>query len=161
MADIIQTKASRSRGRKPDGTPNPVDLHVGQRIRLRRQLLNLSQMVLAGKLGLTFQQMQKYEHGQNRVSASRLWDMSQVLGVDVNYFFQDMPLDIARQSPRMSVQHAEHDNINLLETAPELTNEGQELLHCYYQLAGRPEATHILSLLKSLSNHSLTHSGEH
>ena len=59
----------------------------GQRIRVRRQLLGLSQEALAKKIGITFQQVQKYERGMNRIGASRLWDMMQVLGVDANYFF--------------------------------------------------------------------------
>ena len=61
-----------SRGRTPEGNPNPIDVHVGNRIRLRRQLLGLSQEKLAKLLGLTFQQIQKYEKGMNRISASRM-----------------------------------------------------------------------------------------
>lgn len=68
-------------------TPNAVDLHVGNRLRLRRKELRLSQAALGDKLGVTFQQVQKYEHGTNRVGASRLWDAAQTLGVPVGYFF--------------------------------------------------------------------------
>ena len=75
-----------SRGRTPTGQPNPIDVHVGNRIRLRRTLLGLSQEKLASLLGLTFQQVQKYERGMNRVGASRLWDIGKVLnrGVEVS-----------------------------------------------------------------------------
>ena len=65
---------------------NPVDVHVGTRLRLRRQVLKMSQERLGNKLGVTFQQIQKYERGSNRVGASRLWKISQVLNVDVGFF---------------------------------------------------------------------------
>ena len=81
----VEVKRS-SRGRTPNGQPNPIDVHVGNRIRLRRTLLNLSQEKLASLLGLTFQQVQKYERGTNRVGASRLWDISRVLEVPVSFF---------------------------------------------------------------------------
>lgn len=71
--------------------PNPIDVHVGGRLRLRRMLLGLSQDKLGEKMGLTFQQIQKYEKGTNRIGASRLFHLSQVLGVPVQYFFEEAP----------------------------------------------------------------------
>lgn len=71
--------------------PNPVDVHVGHRIRMRRVLMGMSQEKLGEQLGLTFQQVQKYEKGSNRVSASRLHQISQILGVPVAFFFDDLP----------------------------------------------------------------------
>ena len=85
----------------PDGRPNPIDIHVGKRIRLRRLALNLSQETLAELLGITFQQIQKYENGGNRISASRLWDCACVLDVPVQFFFQDMDAETCMLSPRM------------------------------------------------------------
>ncbi len=79
---------------------NAIDVHVGQRIRLRRTLLGFSQEQLAHGLSVTFQQVQKYEHGSNRVSASRLWDISQLLDVDISYFFDDMSSATKSNSPR-------------------------------------------------------------
>ena len=73
------------------GIPNPIDVHVGQRIRMRRLLLGMNQETLAESLGLTFQQVQKYEHGTNRVSASRLSEMAKVLDAPIAYFFRDLP----------------------------------------------------------------------
>lgn len=78
------------RARLEDGTPDPVDTHVGSRLRLRRTMLGLSQTELANKVGLTFQQVQKYEAGANRVSASRLFHIAEALGVPVSFFFDDM-----------------------------------------------------------------------
>lgn len=90
-----QTLRGRNRGRTATRTPNPVDVHVGSRVRLRRTLLGMSQEKLAEALGLTFQQVQKYERGANRVSASRMYDLSRALGVPVSFFFDDMPAEIA------------------------------------------------------------------
>ena len=70
--------------------PNPVDVHVGARIRMRRLLLGMNQETLASALGLTFQQVQKYEGGANRVSASRLSEMARILSVPISYFFSDL-----------------------------------------------------------------------
>ena len=95
-----KTDRPSSRGRLPDGSANPIDIHVGNRIRSRRALLGISQEKLAKELGVTFQQIQKYERGMNRMGSSRLWDMAQVLGVSVNFFFEDMAAEIAAQSPR-------------------------------------------------------------
>ena len=72
---------------------NAVDVHVGKRVRLRRTLLGMSQEQLGASLNITFQQVQKYERGANRISASRLWDISQILGVQISYFFDDMTDD--------------------------------------------------------------------
>jgi transcriptional regulator with XRE-family HTH domain len=71
--------------------PNPIDAHVGSRVRLRRMVMGLSQEKLGELLGLTFQQVQKYEKGVNRIGASRLFDLSHVLGVTVQFFYDDMP----------------------------------------------------------------------
>lgn len=70
---------------------NPVDVHVGSRVRLRRMLLGMSQEKLGEHLGLTFQQVQKYEKGINRIGASRLFDLSQVLAVPVQFFYEELP----------------------------------------------------------------------
>jgi transcriptional regulator with XRE-family HTH domain len=71
--------------------PNPIDKHVGSRIRLRRMMLGMSQGTLGSALGLTFQQVQKYEKGANRVGASRLQQLSQTLQVPVAFFFEGAP----------------------------------------------------------------------
>jgi transcriptional regulator with XRE-family HTH domain len=71
--------------------PNPVDIHVGSRVRFRRMLLGMSQEKLGERLGLTFQQVQKYEKGVNRIGASRLFDLSQVLQVPIQFFYEEAP----------------------------------------------------------------------
>ena len=82
------------------GVPDPVDVHVGSRIRIRRLLIGMNQETLATALGLTFQQVQKYEGGANRVSASRLSQIADVLGVPIAYFFND--IDLAGGDPDQS-----------------------------------------------------------
>ena len=85
---------ARGRGRQPGtrgGGPDPIDIHVGKRIKLRRTLLHISQEQLAGDIGVTFQQVQKYEKGTNRVGASRLQQISQILQVPVSFFFEGAP----------------------------------------------------------------------
>ena len=81
-----------SRHGRGTGVPDPVDVHVGTRIRIRRLLIGMNQETLAKALGLTFQQVQKYEGGANRVSASRLSQIADVLDVPIAYFFSDIDL---------------------------------------------------------------------
>jgi transcriptional regulator with XRE-family HTH domain len=78
-------------------SPNPIDKHVGARVRMRRMMISMSQEKLGEKLGITFQQIQKYEKGTNRIGASRLQQIANVLGVPVGFFFEGAP--IADKSP--------------------------------------------------------------
>ena len=97
-------------------SPDPIDLHVGARLRYRRMLLGMSQESLAAKLGLTFQQIQKYEKGQNRIGASRLWRLAQALDARVCYFFEgleDAPVDAAPDAPRPTDFVASPEGLNL------------------------------------------------
>ena len=73
--------------------PHPVDMHVGKRIRHRRWLVGMTQQQLAEKVGIKFQQIQKYETGANRVSASRLWDIAAALDVEISFFFEGLDSD--------------------------------------------------------------------
>ncbi len=86
---------SKPRFGRGTGNLHPTDMHVGARVRQRRTLLGMTQTDLANALGLTFQQVQKYERGTNRIAASRLLDLSRVFDVPINYFFDDMPPEVA------------------------------------------------------------------
>jgi len=97
----------RARGRMPSGAANPIDVHVGNRVRLRRTLLGMSQEKLGAALGLTFQQVQKYERGANRIGASRLFDLSRVLDVKIGWFFEDMSPEVAAAGPSVMSQASE------------------------------------------------------
>ena len=75
---------------EPDKAPNPIDVHVGLQVRLRRRALKISQEKLAETLGLTFQQVQKYERGANRISASKLYEIARSLRVSISWFFEGL-----------------------------------------------------------------------
>src|SRR5271168_1608245 len=92
------------RRRPKSDRPNPIDVHVGSRVRLRRTLLGLSQEKLGEAIGLTFQQVQKYERGINRIGASRLWELSAVLDVPVQYFFGEMAAETLTQMSRITAR---------------------------------------------------------
>lgn len=88
--------------------PNPIDIHVGSRVRLRRMMLSMSQEKLGEHLGITFQQIQKYEKGTNRIGASRLQHIARVLQVPVSFFFEDAPGspgDVSGMSEAPQTQH--------------------------------------------------------
>ena len=91
------------------GVPNPIDVHVGKRIRMRRQLLGLNQEALASVLGLTFQQVQKYENGSNRVSASRLSTIGDFLRVPISFFFDEIapPSSAEEETARERMERTE------------------------------------------------------
>ena len=150
-----ETFKKSSRGRTPTGQPNPIDVHVGNRIRLRRTLLGLSQEKLASLLGLTFQQVQKYERGNNRVGASRLWDISKVLDVPISFFYEDMDREVAQQSPRVfsaseSVLCFEesHEEIDM---DPMKRQETLELVKAYYRIPNRKAAKYLFDLIITMS----------
>jgi transcriptional regulator with XRE-family HTH domain len=109
------------------GVPHPTDVLVGKRIRTRRRFLGMNQQTLADKLGLTFQQVQKYEAGANRVSASALSTIADTLRVPVSFFFANSPID--------------HD-------ARMEQPETIELLRCYYSFANDRVRQHFLELVK-------------
>lgn len=84
-------------------TPNPIDVHVGGRIKLRRNMLGISQEKLGDALGITFQQVQKYEKGANRVSASKLQMMAEILNVEIEFFFKDAPRNVQSSNADKSI----------------------------------------------------------
>jgi transcriptional regulator with XRE-family HTH domain len=139
----------RARGRLPSGKPNPIDVHVGGRVRLRRTLLGMSQEKLAEALGLTFQQVQKYERGANRVGASRLYDLSVVLGVPVSYFYESMAEECASASPRKILGSFEDPVIS--EDGDEMNKrETLELVRAYYKIDDEAVRRKICDLIRAL-----------
>lgn len=143
------------RGRIDDSEPNPIDVHVGKRIRLRRTILHITQQQMAEMLGLTFQQVQKYEKGMNRVGASRLWDISKVLEVPMGFFFEDMDTDVAQKSPMMlnskwdkafSVEESHSSDDDPMKKAETL-----ELVRAYYKIPNRKIARGLFNLIIALA----------
>ena len=131
---------------------NPIDVHVGERLRTRRTLLGLSQRALADAMDLTFQQLQKYEKGTNRISASRLYDLSQILGVDVAYYFDEMDQATKKASPAQISQSKSTPSPTTLTTseAPFLhKRETLELVRAYYKISDPTIRTHLRKLIES------------
>ena len=122
------SKQKKSRGITQNGEPNPIDIHVGKRLRLRRLLLGLSQDRLGQMIGLTFQQIQKYENGTNRISASRLWDIAVLLEVPISFFFEDMDQETFERSPKKL-----WGNAQLAEQLQE--SETLTMIRAYYKIA--------------------------
>lgn len=148
LAETIVTRRHSSRGRTPSGKPNPIDVHVGGRVRLRRTLLGMSQEKLGEALGLTFQQVQKYERGANRVGASRLFDLSRVLDVPVSFFFDDMTQEVESLSPRLISGLAEEPAA--MEADPMTKRETLELVRAYYRITDPQVRKRVLDLAKAL-----------
>ena len=155
LSEEVMIKGKSIRGRMDDNEPNPVDVHLGKRIRLRRTILHITQQQMADMLGLTFQQIQKYEKGQNRVSASRLWDFSVVLEAPIGFFYEDMDKKVAKQSPRMfSNPDAEmvlSENTEIFNADPLHKQETLELVRAYYKIPNRQAAKHLYDLTVALS----------
>ena len=132
---------------------SPIDAHVGSRVRLRRTLLGMSQEKLGDALGLTFQQVQKYERGVNRIGASRLFDLARVLDVPIGFFFDDLPPEMGgnvavRSRPALyglaEAQNGfEDDNMNKRETL--------ELVRAYYRITDSAVRKRVFDLIKSLA----------
>lgn len=153
MADNAKTGTKSKQGVIPagrPGIPNPVDIHVGARIRLRRTLLGMSQEKLGEAIGLTFQQVQKYERGTNRVGASRLYDLSLVLDVPIQYFYDDMADTVAEQAPRLraGLSEAPEDSY---ERDPMAKRETLELVRAYYRVKDPHVRKRIFELCKAMA----------
>jgi len=135
--------------------PNAVDVHVGGRVRLRRTFLSMSQEKLGDAIGLTFQQVQKYERGANRIGSSRLFDLSRVLDVPVSFFFDDMPPEIEGRSPRKSTGLAEAP-IASFEADPLTKRETLDLVRAYYRIGNPAVRRRLFDLAKSLGTAAAT-----
>ena len=143
---MAQSRPPRRPGRRKSDKPNPIDVHVGSRIRLRRNMLALSQERLGEAIGLTFQQVQKYERGANRVGASRLHELSRVLDVPVSFFFDDM--DPVR-APAIPGGFAEPP-AEVFEADPLRKRETLELVSAYYEIEDTVLRRRLFDLVKAL-----------
>ncbi|MFC5359543.1 helix-turn-helix domain-containing protein [Azospirillum himalayense] len=137
---------SSARGRKG---PNPIDVHVGSRVRIRRTLLGMSQEKLGESIGLTFQQVQKYERGANRIGASRLFDLSRVLDVPVSFFFDDMPADVATAKVEDDADTSGQD-LGAFEPDPMAKRETLELVRAYYRINDPSVRKRMFELVKAV-----------
>jgi transcriptional regulator with XRE-family HTH domain len=123
------------------GSPHPIDAHVGARVKLRRTALGMSQTELGNALGVTFQQVQKYERGANRIGASRLLDIAHVLEVPISFFYEDVsPV----RTPPAEGWRADNDILEHPET--------KQLVAAYYAIADAKIRRQLRSLSKALAN---------
>jgi len=129
--------------------PNPVDVHVGGRVRLRRTLLGKSQEKLGRALGLTFQQVQKYERGTNRISSSKLFHLSRILDVPISFFFDDMPALGPDAMPGLS-----ETKTTYLELDPLIKRETVDLVRAYYKISDPKVRKRLFELTKAIAKMS-------
>lgn len=129
---------------------NAIDVHVGRRVRMRRTLLGMSQEQLGEALSITFQQVQKYERGSNRVSASRLWDIGQILDAPVSFFFEDMSDDTMDHSPR-KMKTGDAANVGDAPLDPMARRETLELVRAYYQITNAGVRKRITEMVKAVA----------
>lgn len=139
---MVKGASGRRRRLKMD-KPNPTDVHVGGRVRLRRTLLGMSQERLGDALGLTFQQVQKYERGANRIGAGRLWELSRALDVPIAYFFDDLGGGAAAGLAEEAAPYGED---------PMSRRETLLLVRAYYGIADAAVRRRMLDLMKSLAS---------
>ncbi len=154
MTDVKKTKAKASELRSEN--PDPVDIHAGSRLRMRRNLVGLSQGQLGTAIGLTFQQIQKYERGINRMGASRLYQMGKLLSVPVQYFFDDMPsipgllpqagFAESGQSPLENAPASDAPDHDVLQK-----RETMELIRAYYRIQDIKQRRKVYELIRSMS----------
>jgi transcriptional regulator with XRE-family HTH domain len=141
----------RRRRRKSD-KPNPIDVHVGSRVRLRRTLLGMSQEKLGEAIGLTFQQVQKYERGANRIGASRLYDLSRVLDVPVSFFFDDINPEAAAAALGGEGGDEGEETPQRYEPDPMMRRETLELVRAYYRIPDSQIRRRLFDLTKAIAN---------
>ena len=148
-------RGSKKKKRLPPGTANPVDIHVGTRLRLRRILLGMSQEDLGNMVGLTFQQIQKYERGANRIGASRVYEFSNILGVPVSFFFDEMATELKTYEGQY-VAGLRDMEANDCQTDPLARRETLELVRAYYAITVPRIRKGLFNLVKGVARKEYT-----
>jgi len=134
------------RKRKTKGTPDPVDVHVGQRLKVRRSLLGMSQEKLGKSIDLTFQQIQKYEQGLNRISAGRLYQFGKILQVPISYFFDNFQ-GAAAGAPGLS----DNEQSSFIDDSIMNDKETLELVRTFASIKDPEVRKSAIKLLKSIA----------
>ncbi len=129
--------------------PSTVDVHAGERVRLRRKLLGMTQTDLGNAIGLTFQQVQKYERGANRIGASRLLALTQALDVPIVYFFEDMPPEVAAISPATK-KRGKAKKLTGYEPDHMVKRETLEFVRAYYKIEDAEVRKGVYQLTKAM-----------
>ncbi len=137
--------------RKTKGKPDPVDIHVGKRLRIRRSLLGVSQEKLANEIGLTFQQVQKYERGTNRISAGRLYKFSKVLDVPIDYFYEQLETAVTRPISNVNAGFADNEQAPFISEDILQQKETLDLIRIYYTIKDVDTRKDIVKFIKSMA----------
>ncbi len=130
--------------------PNPIDIHVGSRVRLRRMLVGMSQEKLGVQMGLTFQQIQKYEKGTNRIGASRLYQISRILGVPVQFFFEEAPMEMNMAASSDGGFQESKSEAFIMEFLN--SREGLELNRAFVKIADSKQRKRVVDLVRSMAD---------
>jgi transcriptional regulator with XRE-family HTH domain len=149
MASENSSGGVEERLESPGRKPNPMDIHVGSRVRLRRMVIGMSQEKLGEKMGLTFQQIQKYEKGTNRIGASRLFQLSQIMDVPVQFFFEDAPLAYANRSGALAGFAESKTEAFLLDFLN--SRDGLELNRAFVKITDSKVRKRVVELVRALS----------
>ena len=132
-------------------SPNPIDRHVGSRVRMRRMMVSMSQEKLGESLGITFQQIQKYEKGTNRVGASRLQAIASILAVPVSFFFEDAPGEQADSQTGLAEASSSNYVVDFLSSS-----EGLQLNRAFVKIGDPKVRRKLVDLVKALAAESET-----
>lgn len=144
----------KTQKKKTKGTPNSVDKHVGNRLRFRRSLMGLSQEKLGEAIGLTFQQIQKYEKGQNRISAGRLYQFGKTLDVPVSYFYENL------QEPSSSGKILKAESKEVIDGDLLEQKETIDLVRAYYSIENEKMRKAFIEFLKTTGKIMPTYSSK-
>jgi len=151
MGNLVNEKTDSGTGRGAvysTKAPNPIDIHVGSRVRLQRVLIGMSQQKLGRLLGLTFQQVQKYEKGINRIGASRLFELAQIFAVPVQFFFDELPItDGLASVPGFSESESETNYSEFLNS-----REGIELNRAFQQIKDPKVRKNVVELVRAMAD---------
>jgi transcriptional regulator with XRE-family HTH domain len=154
MASEDSTVGSDDKFDSPGRKPNPMDIHVGSRVRLRRMVIGMSQEKLGEKMGLTFQQIQKYEKGTNRIGASRLHQLSMIMDVPVGFFFEDAPHHVANRHLGAGAGFAESKTEAFLLDFLN-SRDGLELNRAFVKITDPKVRKRVVELVRALSEEAV------
>ncbi len=143
----VRRRAKKQTSRKG---PHPIDVHVGSRVRLRRNLLGLTLQTLAKAVGVTYQQLQKYERGVNRIGAGRLFNLSHVLDVPVSFFFEDLSPAAAGAGRKRRAKGFSEAPAAALDFDVLSKQETIKLIRAYYRVTDPQLRKRVLDLLEAV-----------
>lgn len=154
----FETKNAGKPQKKTRGAPTDVDKHVGKRLKIRRNLMGMSQDDLAREIGVTFQQIQKYEHGTNRISAGKLFEFAEVMNVMVDFFFEGLPgydagmAGAVSDNAQTQFDGSTDKNTNLNQAFD--NKETMDLVRAYYAIEDEKVRHRLLQFIKSVAESS-------